>query len=51
MYASTLGKSNQDQHFVLLTTHVHQNIDLLCINNQIETTNGYSTVPTMAFLS
>ena len=46
-----LGKSNQDQHFVLLTTHVHLDINLLCINNQIETTNGYSTVPTMAFLS
>ena len=46
-----LGKSNQDQHFVLLSTHVHLDINLLCINNQIETTNGYSTVLTMAFLS
>ena len=46
-----LGKSNPDQHFVLLTTHVHQDINLLCINNKIETANGYSPVPIMAFLS
>ena len=50
-YESVLRELNQDQHYVLLTTHVHQDSNLLCINNQLETTNDYSTVPTVALLS
>ena len=50
-YESMLRELNQDQHYVLLTTHVHQDFNLLCINNQLETSNDYSTVPTVALLS
>ena len=50
-YESMLRELNQDQHYVLLTTHVHQDSNLLCINNQLETSNDYSTVPTVALLS
>ena len=49
-YESMLRELNQDQHYVLLTTHVHQDSNLLCINNQLETSNDYSTVPTVALL-
>ena len=50
-YESMLRELNQDQHYVLLTTHVHQDSNLLCINNQLETSNDYCTVPTVALLS
>ena len=50
-YESMLRKINQNQHYVLLTTHVHQDFTLLCINNQLGTSNDYPTVPTVALLS
>ena len=50
-YESMLRKINQDQHYVLLTTHAHQDFTLLCINNQLGTSNNYPTVPTVALLS
>ena len=50
-YESMLRKINQDQHYVLLTTHVHQDFTLLYINNQLGTSNDYPTVPTVALLS
>ena len=50
-YESMLRELNQDQHYVLLTTHVHPDSNLLCINNQLGTSNDYPTVPTVALLS
>ena len=50
-YESMLRELNRDQHYVLLTTHVHQDSNLLCINNQLGTSNDYHTVPTVALLS
>ena len=40
-----LRELNQNQHYV------HQDSHLLCINNQLETSNDYPTVPTVALLS
>ena len=50
-YESMLRKINQDQHYVLLNTHVHQDFTLLCINNQLGISNDYPTVPTVVLLS
>ena len=50
-YESMLRELNQDQHYVLLTTRVHQDSNLLCINNQLRTSNDYPTLQTVAFLS
>ena len=36
---------------LLLTAHVHQDSNLLCINNQLGTSNDYPAVPTVALLN